>query len=377
MHAARAMRSACLATVLGAGTAACVDLFHSTDGLRSACEIDPSTPGCAPSENPDLCNLSANAQAIATHACAWLGACEGPVGRNSFGECVVEARLAYDCAANPSHPFQGQAAQLWGCLAQAGSCADVDACILPGGAPGCARVGSACAGAQDGGPAGTVRLQCVASSMLDGGSDAVADGAAGLTAYAEDCALFGQICSMSGGEAVCTGSAGVGGCSEGAGGCPQEGSNALVWCGPGDVDLGLDCSSNGAQACSGYPSPAQWVACVPEGDAPCQAPSLAVECDGGIATSCPTGVAETIDCTALLGDAGACVAGALDPPFDWTSPCQVPVPQCSADQCDDAGHLVGCMRGAIVTVDCQQEDLGPCVAVELDAGLSAAACAAR
>ncbi|MGA2451836.1 MAG: hypothetical protein ABTD50_24565 [Polyangiaceae bacterium] len=363
---------ACLATLLGAGAAACIDIFHSTDGLRSACEIDPSTFGCG----AGLCMPRAEAQAVATRACAWLGACEGPIGRNAFGDCAVEARLAYDCAANPNHPIKGQAGQLWACLAQAGSCADVDDCILPTGFPGCAEIGNGCAGAEDGGLPSTVRIECAETPMSDAGGYEIVDGAPRRTAYAEDCALFGQICSIVGGEAICTGGAGADGCSGVAEGCPEKGSNALVWCGANGIDLGLDCTSNGAQECNGYPTSAQaqWVACVPEGDTSCPSPSLTVQCDGGVATSCPTGVAETIDCTALLGVAGACVSGALDPPFDWTSPCRVTVPQCSTDGCDDAGNLLGCMRGATITVDCQELGLGPCMPVELDAGVTSAAC---
>jgi hypothetical protein len=377
MRAWRAALAGCLATTLGAAGAACFDLFHSTADLRTACELEPATPGCPTDPGVNLCEPRDYAQAYATRACAWLGACEGPIGRNSFGACVVEARLAYDCEANPNHRIKGQAGRLWGCLAGAGSCSAVDACIFPSGRPDCVEIGSSCVGSPDGGPPGSVRLVCAPSPPLDAGSVGLPDGA--VTGFAEDCALFGQTCSTSGDATVCTGSAGASGCAdELLEECPKDGSAALVWCTQSGMDLGLDCASNGAQQCNGYPMDGswQWVACTAEGNATCAA-SLTVTCDGGIATSCPSAVSETIDCTALLGDAGTCVPGTLDPPFDWTSPCATGVAQCSTDSCDEAGHVLGCMRGAIVTVDCAALGLGPCAIVDTGAGAGGAACTPR
>jgi hypothetical protein len=371
MRARPAWLGAFLAFSIGATGAACFDLFHSTAGIQTACELDPSTPGC-------ICLPRDEAQARASQACAWLGACEGPIGRNSFGACVLQARMAYDCDANPNHAVKGEANRLWQCLGQAKTCSAVDACILPDspdGKPPCVPAGGSCIGSPDGGASGSVRLVCAPSDAVDSGSTEISDAAAPMTAMAEVCALFGQTCSMSADGAVCTGSAGATGCPSNADECPREGSAALYSCNQDGVDLGIDCASNGSQDCRPYSGAdgSGWVACAAEGDTLCD-PSLTVTCNGGVATSCTSGVVETIDCTALLGSAAICVPGTLNPTFDWTSPCEAGVSQCSTDLCDDAGGITGCMRGATTSVDCAAQALNPCAVVDVGAGLQAAAC---
>src|SRR5208283_1888402 len=96
-----------------------------------------------------------------------------------------------------------------------------------------------------------------------------------------------------------------------------------------------------------------WVACLPETDAgPAAAcdPSLSVNCAGDVATSCPAGLTETIDCAALLGSRGSCNDAGLSPPFDWTSPCTLTA-TCLPDTCDGA-TLTSCARGAPFQTDC-------------------------
>jgi hypothetical protein len=87
-----------------------------------------------------------------------------------------------------------------------------------------------------------------------------------------------------------------------------------------------------------------------------------------VATSCLSGVVETLDCATLLGSPNACAAGALSPRFDWTSACAVSPAACAADACDDAGVvLTSCARGAALVVDCAEAGLGPCqLATEAD-----------
>jgi hypothetical protein len=206
---------------------------------------------------------------------------------------MLQARLAYDCAANPNHRAKGKAHDLWDCLWRVQSCGDVAACVPPAPSEG---------GTDGGGPC--ERTECYGAE--------------------------------------------------------------LRWCADGG-DIGIDCAGNGAQTCGGFPSAlqAQWVACVAESDGGSCTPGGEARCAAGIASSCPSGVAETIDCRALLGAAaagatnGGCVAGALSPAFDWTSPCEVLPPSCAGDACD-GGVATGCARGAPFSIDCAAEKLGAC-----------------
>jgi len=116
----------------GAALVACVDLFHSTSDVLTACQRDAQAPGCTleagVDAGTDFCAWSDEvARQNAAHACAWLGACESPLGRNAFGSCMFEALLAYDCAANPDHRAKGKAHALWDRLWQANSCEAVNA----------------------------------------------------------------------------------------------------------------------------------------------------------------------------------------------------------------------------------------------------------
>jgi hypothetical protein len=300
----------------------------------------------------------------ALHACSWLGACETPRGNNAFGPCYFHALLAYDCAANPNHRVQHAAHGLWDCLQQVSSCGDVDACIFRDAPPtGC------------GGPG--VYSRCLAASpdvralCADGGVKPFPP------AQGENCALWGQTCAPGPGGGVCAGeSTGLS--------CHRECvGTSLHWCTAGDdggpgIDQGIDCASNGAAECGGFPSPeaAQWLACKPEGDAATCTPDASASCDNGRAIMCPSGVVETLDCTALLGSAAACAAGNLSPPFDWTGACSLALPGCSGDSCDDGGGITSCERGAAFRVNCAEEGLGACRLLPADQGSAPrAACA--
>jgi hypothetical protein len=354
---------------LGAGLVACFDLFHSTRDILTACEIDAQAIGCgaaddgaadtgvdAPSSpagdaGRDICQGSTSPHDRAAGACAWLGACETPMGRNAFGECMFEALLAYDCGANPNHRAQGTTHDRWDCLSHVTSCADVDRCIFPQGPPICGSAGNyTVCGAGDGSAPTDVRIECA-----DGG------------ARGENCALWGQVCSADSGSSACTGGGGLD-CV--ASGCFGPTRTELRWC-IGGRDMGLDCADNGGQRCDGFPEvdAARWVAFLAEdaAGATC-APDAAAACSGGVAISCPSGVPERIDCASLLQSDAGCSAGPLTPPFDWTSPCAVTPPTCTADSCTDAGMLLGCVRGAKVPVDCAALHLGPCRAVSTEIG---------
>ncbi len=372
-RATRAAGLASLAFACGAGTVACFDLFHSTTSIVSACELDAATcpaDGDAATEASaptDFCAWTSDtARQNAAHACAWLGACETPFGSNAFGSCMFEALLAYDCAANPNHPPRGVARAQWDCLWQVASCADVDRCIFPDSPPGCtASAGSTSCGS---GRNAAVRLQCLDG---DGGKPA-----------GESCALSGKDCALGASATGCAGATGAAGLS-----CPQAGSGctgtALHACtATGTTDLGIDCASNGAGQCTpfGSASLGKWVACQASGDAGC-APDPTVTCNGGVASSCPSGVQESINCLELLGvgdpDAG-CVAGPPAPElqFDWTAPCMVTQSPCTGDSCSpDGTSIFGCARGATFTTSCAMQGLGTCTLVGSGSAQGNAQCA--
>jgi hypothetical protein len=310
-------------TVSGGALVACFDLFHSTADVLTACELDAAHPGCAPAKvETDFCSLTHNeAETHARDACLWLGACASPAGNNAFGACYFRALMAFDCAANPNHRPQREAKDLWDCLDQVHSCADVDACIFhDAAAPGCEH---------------------------------------------ENCALWGQSC-VPGGACV----------SDPTGTSCDAGSNctgaALHWCVPTagggpPVDRGIACADNGASMCAGFPSPGppRWVACVPNVDAAVVCtPDASATCDQDRAVMCPSGVVESLDCNALLGK-GTCYAGPLSPPYDWTSACSLPSSVCASDRCD-AGWLTSCERGTTFSVDCRERGFGDCRSVPAD-----------
>lgn len=369
-----AIASACV----GVTTGACLDLFHSTADVLTACELDAAATGCRTASATDARAADAGgvefcawtpteARQHAEHACAWLGACETPMGQNAFGSCMIQATLAYDCAANPNHRVKGATHDLWACLSSAQSCGDVDACVFPAGPLACQTPGeyTGC-----GAPGGAAAARAVRIECADGGVRPYPG------AHGENCALWGQTCASTGTAASCTGSDGLACAQSGCDGTPMA---HLHWCVDGG-DMGMDCSGAGGQRCDGFPSRSspQWIACVAESDAlssgPC-APDATATCNNGLATSCPSGVPERLDCRAVLGTASACVPGPLAPPFDWTSPCQVTPPRCTADTCSGT-VLSGCARGATVSLDCATQGLGHCRMVLTDMGTQQhAACA--
>ncbi len=349
---------------LGATLAACFDLFHSTGDIVTACQIDSATAGCQPDAGAQLCATSATeAWARAEHACAWLGSCETPLGRNAFGSCMIEALMAYDCNANPNHRFKGKAAALWSCLGSTRNCADVHACVFPVGKEACATSGD--------------HLACGSAASTTANNDDVrlqCQGGGG-----ENCALWGQTCAGSSSSAACSGSQ-PGSCSDSGSGCFAD-NTSIHWCTDAG-DLGINCANFGTQRCSGFPETdaSLWVACIAETEAGAEAgtfthcaPDASATCVGGMAVSCPSGVVEYLDCAALLGTQGACAAGPLVPPFDWTAACVLNPPSCVADSCDGR-TLHGCGRGQVFSTDCADAGLGPCTILVTDDGQERAAC---
>jgi len=303
-------------TIAAGLAAACVDLFHPTDDIRTACEIDWARCGlCAPS--------SEMAKDRAARVCAWLGACEGPLGGNAFGPCTLEARLAFDCDANPNHPIEGARRDEWACLAAAQTCEDVHRCVSP-------KKDFACGGAVVECTQAGIHVECA-------GPDA--------SPFVESCALWGQTCATA---------------ADGSAACAP--ATVPICATDGGPPGGVDCTDDGAQTCRAFSNDAApgWAACVPtaRSDATCE-PSLAVTCHGGVAESCPTGVPESIDCAAWLDTPDACAPGTLAPPgADWTSGC-APEALCPPDSCD-GNVLTGCARGAVFSVDCVDAGLRSC-----------------
>jgi len=370
---------------LGAGLMACIDLFHSTADVLTACQLDAQTPGCGNEASVEAgVDASTNfcawpedvARQKAAHACAWLGACESPLGRNAFGSCMFEALLAYDCAANPDHPAKGKAHDLWDCLWTAQSCGAVNACVFPQGPQTCGGGPFVTCATQDAGFNADVRVECLSQNTPPNG---------------ENCALWGQTCGGDLSLGVCGGSNG-----QAAIDCTtQSCDNAMLHvCNDAGRDIGIDCTSNGAQQCNGFPTRTNvlWVACVPQGDGGTCTPSASAQCVNGVAVSCPAGVTERIDCLTLLQNAHACRPGALFPPFDWTSPCVVASDVADASDDGEAGDeggaaddggapdastctescdgstLTACYRGAAFPLDCTQVGLGACHEVTTDQG---------
>ncbi len=351
-----------LLTLLGTGAVlfACGDIFHSTN-FESLCDLDAAACAVVPdaatldadldgSEDAgppfpaNFCNWDdTTARTNAQTACAWLGACSGPLGSNAFGACFVNAMLAYDCAANPNLQVTGASHVFWDQLWRATSCADVAAAVEPS-PPGdtCGVSSYAYIACEVGGNAAT-RLACGVSE--DGGADQ----------GRENCAALGQACTAIGTSAACTGSLGT--CGD-AGGLFCEGTELHDCQSDGGLDLGVNCANFGAGACS---SAGATGACAAVGTGVC-APTSVVSCVGDVASSCPSGVLEQIDCSRVLGTTGSCNATAAGRSWDVARACSVG--SCGADSCSGT-VLQSCARGASVQIDCAQVGLGSCNLVQI------------
>lgn len=370
MRPSRRWSAAAWTALGGCSVPACVDLFHSTSDVRTACEIDASAcvaeaSAAGTGAGQSVCADAGVALQNATHACAWLGACLSPMGNNAFGPCVLQALLAFDCDANPNHLASASVSATWACLVDAQSCASVDKCVFPAGTPSCSTTTTTtttcAAGSGGGGTAGTaLRIECGTSGQMLGG---------------EDCALWGETCLPNDGSASC-GTNLEGYCDGSVSDrCTGASKSQVIWCGA-DGQSGINCGDNGVGHCDSFSgNQTSWVSCLPDTNVAqpdaCAA-TLNFTCENGVAQLCPTGVPETIDCAALLGSPAACSGSILDPPFDWTSPC-VLSPQCDVDTCNGP-VLTSCARGAPFSVNCADELSGQCQIVSTDVQTQHAAC---
>jgi len=344
------------ALVLVAPAVACVDLFHSTD-FETLCTKSPPDPSCGPvvdgaveasdgeagpKPHPDFCKWNATeAQTNAERACAFIGACEGPLDSMRFGPCVAAARLVYDCQASRGRRAAGDVDELWGCLSQVTSCGDVDACLFPGGAvPPCPAVN---AGESFTACSGSVRVQCASTT-------------AGRPTSIEPCLAGAQTCTaITKSFSQCTG---VGGKACTAAKCSDT---SAVVCGTGSsaaIDVGRDCAKLGGGTCV-----------TTDAGPACSASSDSIACEGGyprcdritfddLSKACINSREITIDCRAVNAH---CIADSGSPTTPEQS-CTVPPTgqSCSGDDTCTLGKLVSCASGIKHELDCTSVGLGPC-----------------
>jgi len=340
-----AFRAAVVAPALLLSAVACVDLFHGTD-VPTVCDVDAGAPGCGDSGSTeggttDLCSSDAGiAQERAVHACSWLAACESPIGHNATGACMVDAILAFDCAANANRKPKLGAKAYWSCVDKATTCEAVHACSLPSGRKNCNGAGFI--GCQNFALNTDSRVQCLVSGSAPAG---------------ENCVVRGQTCDSvdpdaSNNNALCLGSkrrsCAVSACN---------GSN-LAACDDGGLDHGTNCSLFGEGSC--ITTGAQ-PACKPEGSSACPA-TADIKCiNGGTsAFGCASGFGETVDCTAISGSPpGNCSEILNAAPGTPVAAACARASGCSTDTCA-AGKLVACVAGRSVQVDCAAQGLKPC-----------------
>ncbi len=372
------------AAVGGALAVGCTDLFHGFDDLEnacgqtSACADDgsvsvsvandagadaPATRDAAPGETNFCAWTSEEALDHAQHACAWLGACESPMGHNQLGECMVQAVLAFDCAANPTMPVRGALKAYWDALRTATSCNDVYAVTLTG-APCPAGEFSACGGGDRVLGAGNTRVECMNGSSRAAG---------------ERCLASGQVC-VARDEATtvgrCTGS------DELACKRTRCDGTSLHVCNDagadGGNDLGRACEFFGGGDCA---TTAVGVGCAPTKTTTCIATANVTCSDMTTATSCATGLLETLQCNLVL-PGSTCVATKLALGESILKACvggDAGKPDAGGESCGGFGGsaATSSARGASFTVACAAQGLGGCTIVQTLEGPRAACTAPR
>ena len=372
------MRARVVATVIvaGASLAACgIDLFHSTD--FQTCSPDPASDACAATDgtmpdggradgpnNPDgkspdgSADLDGEAGALdgatdaptdfctwtipdaherARRACAWLGACEGPLGPNKFGLCLDNALRAYDCQLNPARKVIGKAHDYWDCLSKVQSCGDVTRCVSAGKVLGCSTPASE-------------QSDCLNDTLLD--CPAAATSPSAIVA----CVGAGQTCDRSS-TSYCAGTASA--CAS----VPPAvcTSTRILDCVSTSTDVGVDCALFGAGSCvlGGDAGPS----CVP-GSGTARTPTATISCAGGfVATGCPGGRTETVDCRNLMEDAGTCDTTLAGRPWDVSRGCRKNDALACTEACGADGGLTACHRDKPVEISCALYGLKACATV--------------
>lgn len=326
--------AAWIATGLAAAvlvSVACGDLFHSTS-FDTLCTADAATPGCPHVAVTELCTDSATALARAERACAWLAACETPMGENRTGQCIANALMAYDCNANPNRQPTADARQFWLALASASNCEEIAKAIAPDTCSG-AKTFVGCAVSNP-----NVRIQCSTGSTVP---------------TFESCPANGKSCAV--GLAQCLGKE-----SQFCSGTRCSGHDLIDCDNDAGLDHGVDCSQLGDGTC------------VATGAAPSCKPSSSIAraattnviCDpSNVAIGSITGFEERVDCKVFAGvvDGGAPASptcAAIDGGGAGTSPrdaCQGPS-GCKDDSCDKT-VLRACVQGNEIRFDCRDVGL--------------------
>ena len=362
MRRARLIQLTCVAGALGAAIAlvACADLFHDTS-FQTLCDVDASAPGCGATDASaakdvlvtgdggadaatDFCAKdSAAARTTAAHACAWLGACEGPYEHNPFGQCVFEAIQAYDCSVRPNMKVNGSIFAYWSCLADVKSCDDVNRCVYAGSNPGCKSLP---AGYNSCANNGVTRVGCKAMASVSSHPTFVAN----CNAQGRRCVQPDPTDSI----AFCAASdtSNDAGCSSGCEGailhdCEDGGLTYAI-------DVGRDCRNVGAGSCRAGDGGA---VCAPSGAA-CSTGALI--CSMNVAIDCRSGLEDRVDCAKLASSTTCTTSGATGPAWDPAYACVGPA-TCGPDVCTGGNTINGCANGIAFSVDCRAVGLSSCV----------------
>jgi len=363
MNRARAVAIVMFSIAGLAGTAACVDLFHSTD-FPTLCDQDaaacaPETGAFSDADRPDvaeggrpieLCSRDGNeARRRAEHACGYLGACLGPHEDTRLADCMVRALAAYDCAFNPSLRPRGTTEILWDCLARASTCEDVSLCVFGTPAPGCTPASGLYSGCN---------LERDEDGSLDAGAVVVACHASRVAVGMNPCELRGRSCArVDESKSICAGKRGAT-CVTG----PRcEGTSAVQCRSAGgiDADEGTDCAFFGAGRCVHDDA---GVACAPPPNAPTCTGTAEVTCNRvGVAASCVGGRMVEIDCAAVGMGCDADGVLPIDPLLACSkNPDAGAACATTEDECDFE-TLVSCTRGARYELRCTDiPGLGAC-----------------
>lgn len=336
------------------------DLFHST-GFETLCDLDAQAcaaeggavtdagdAGDAGSTGIDLCAIT-DVTSAAQRACAWVGSCAGPLGGNAFGACMFQALQVIGCKGRPDMPPRGAMLQYWQCLvaaSNAGSCDDVRRCVVPAGEQACNN------------EAGTPYIACF-NFKDNAATRFICPAFGGQPQTVESCSAAGRACGRTSlGTAFCFPKA-LSDAGEGPpcdAGCVEGG---LHVCGPDlgtDPDIGVDCTQLGAGVCApGGAVPA----CTPASDTKCAA-SPDIKCDGDIATGCPSGTVDRVNCS-ILGS--SCSTAIAEPGHDVTRACKKSTP-CAEDSCSGT-TLTSCVDGVTYKADCAGLGFSKCEKVNV------------
>jgi hypothetical protein len=287
--------------------------------------------------------------AAAQHACAWLGACEGPYEHNPFGQCMFEALQAFDCTIRPNMKVQGSVFEYWSCLSKVQQCTDVDRCVFVGATQTC--------------PVKTDKFNSCTNNGVTRVACANATNANVHPEFVGNCNAQGRKCIKPGTDSIafCAASdTSNGTCTPGCEGSTlhdcQDAGPAVAY----PVDLGRDCKNIGAGKCAS----SNGTVCVPSGGSAsqCAGAGGALGCSADLlgVVDCRSGSPDEVDCS-KLGKGATCQTGpATGPAWDPSSAC-LGIDGCKdGDTCFSTSVLQGCVNGIKYTFNCKSEGFVGC-----------------